>query len=90
MLAGHAAPRPVGRRWLDITLDHALLAGGMAWRHRDPFDRMLAAQCLVEGLALVTKDPIFGEVAGSARLVDGGRSSVRDATRHTVVCRNLG
>ncbi|MGB8380258.1 MAG: type II toxin-antitoxin system VapC family toxin [Dermatophilaceae bacterium] len=65
LLAGHASHLArLGARPLDITLEHALLAGGMAWRHRDPFDRMLAAQCLVEGLALITKDPTFGEVGG--------------------------
>lgn len=27
--------------------------------HRDPFDRMLAAQALAENLTLVTRDPLF-------------------------------
>ncbi|MEO7477324.1 MAG: PIN domain-containing protein, partial [Gemmatimonadales bacterium] len=27
--------------------------------HRDPFDRMLVAQAAVEGLTLVTRDPVF-------------------------------
>jgi PIN domain nuclease of toxin-antitoxin system len=31
------------------------------FEHRDPFDRMLAAQALVEGLPLVTDDPAFQE-----------------------------
>lgn len=65
LLAGpHRQASRLGARWLDVSVDHAVLAGGMAWRHRDPFDRMLAAQCLVEGLTLVTKDPMFAEVAG--------------------------
>ncbi|MBK5294629.1 MAG: type II toxin-antitoxin system VapC family toxin [Acidobacteriia bacterium] len=29
--------------------------------HRDPFDRLLAAQCLVEGLALVSADAMLRE-----------------------------
>lgn len=29
--------------------------------HKDPFDRILAAQSLEEGLTMVSQDPIFGE-----------------------------
>lgn len=38
---------------------HALLAGSMAWDHRDPFDRLLAAQALQESATLVTVDQAF-------------------------------
>lgn len=38
---------------------HALHAGRFPQPHRDPFDRMLAAQCEIEGLTLVTRDPVF-------------------------------
>lgn len=31
----------------------------MSVEHRDPFDRMLAAQAQIEGLHLVTRDPVF-------------------------------
>jgi PIN domain nuclease of toxin-antitoxin system len=31
----------------------------LAARHRDPFDRILAAQALLEDLPLVTNDPAF-------------------------------
>jgi PIN domain nuclease of toxin-antitoxin system len=44
---------------LDVSLEHGLLAGMLPGRHRDPFDRMLAAQARIEGVALVTADPIF-------------------------------
>ena len=44
---------------LPITLEHAHLAGSMPGAHRDPFDRMLAAQAIVEGMPLVTADPAF-------------------------------
>ncbi len=44
---------------LPITSDHALLAGVLPERHRDPFDRMLAAQAIVEGIPLITRDPVF-------------------------------
>jgi PIN domain nuclease of toxin-antitoxin system len=44
---------------LPISLDHARRAGLLAWQHRDPFDRMLAAQAQAESAALVTGDPVF-------------------------------
>jgi PIN domain nuclease of toxin-antitoxin system len=46
---------------LDVSLEHGLLAGILPGRHRDPFDRMLAAQARIEGVALVTADPVFAE-----------------------------
>jgi PIN domain nuclease of toxin-antitoxin system len=44
---------------LPITHLHSLQAGGYRVDHRDPFDRMLAAQSEIEGLPLVTRDPAF-------------------------------
>jgi PIN domain nuclease of toxin-antitoxin system len=44
-------------RDLDVTSEHGLLAGGFAAEHRDPFDRMLAAQAIIEGARLVSADP---------------------------------
>lgn len=41
---------------LPITSHHALMAGMLTWDHRDPFDRMIAAQCMVESIPLVTAD----------------------------------
>lgn len=49
---------------LPVTEDHALLAGRLDWNHRDPFDRMLAAQAMIESLILVTGDPTFGGCPG--------------------------
>jgi len=45
---------------LPVTHLHGLQAGSYAMPHRDPFDRMLAAQSDIESLALVTRDPAFG------------------------------
>jgi PIN domain nuclease of toxin-antitoxin system len=45
---------------LPLSIEHARHAGLMVSTHRDPFDRMLAAQAELEGLALVTADPVFG------------------------------
>lgn len=42
---------------LPVNRLHGLAAGGYAVDHRDPFDRMLAAQAKIEGLTLVTNDP---------------------------------
>ncbi len=42
---------------LDVTADHAFQVGRLPPHHRDPFDRMLVAQCQVDGLTLVTRDP---------------------------------
>ena len=44
---------------LSLSLAHAHLAGSLPAAHRDPFDRMLAAQAIIEDLALVTADPAF-------------------------------
>ncbi|MBS0555032.1 MAG: type II toxin-antitoxin system VapC family toxin, partial [Proteobacteria bacterium] len=44
-----------GFQHLPINYHHCLKAGGYAIEHRDPFDRMLAAQTELEGLALVTR-----------------------------------
>ncbi|MEO7689684.1 MAG: type II toxin-antitoxin system VapC family toxin, partial [Sphingomonas sp.] len=37
-------------RHLDVRHDHAVRAGLFVGDHRDPFDRMIAAQALIEGL----------------------------------------
>lgn len=48
--------RENGFESLAITDVHAMLAGAMDGNHRDPFDRMIAAQALVEGLPVLTRD----------------------------------
>ena len=44
---------------LPITFRHAERVASLPAHHRDPFDRLLVAQAEVEGLALVTRDPVF-------------------------------
>lgn len=44
---------------LPITIAHAQRAGLLPGPHRDPFDRMLIAQALDEGLILVSNERIF-------------------------------
>ena len=46
---------------LPIRHDHALRAGALPGAHRDPFDRMLAAQAQLDDLELLTRDPAFAE-----------------------------
>lgn len=41
---------------LPITIRHGARADALAGTHKDPFDRMLAAQALAEGLTLVSAD----------------------------------
>jgi PIN domain nuclease of toxin-antitoxin system len=48
-----------GFQHLPITYLHSLRAGAYEAPHRDPFDRMLAAQSELEALTLITRDPIF-------------------------------
>jgi len=45
-----------GIRVLPITAEHALAAGDLPRHHDDPFDRMLVAQAVAEGLTLITRD----------------------------------
>lgn len=42
---------------LPVTISHACAAGRLPGHHDDPFDRMLVAQALAEGLTIVTRDP---------------------------------
>ncbi len=44
---------------LPVSARHALLAGRFPQEHRDPFDRMLAAQANLEKLPLLTRDEAF-------------------------------
>jgi PIN domain nuclease of toxin-antitoxin system len=44
---------------LNLSIDHALLAGSLPLAHKDPFDRMLAAQALHEHIPIISPDPAF-------------------------------
>jgi PIN domain nuclease of toxin-antitoxin system len=45
---------------LPVTFRHAARVSTLPVHHRDPFDRLLVAQAVEEGLALVSRDPAFG------------------------------
>jgi PIN domain nuclease of toxin-antitoxin system len=44
---------------LTITAEHAHAVGDLPAIHRDPFDRILISQAIVEGFAIVTRDSII-------------------------------
>lgn len=54
---------------LSITSEHAVTVGGLPPIHKDPFDRMLVAQSLVEGVTLVTTDPVIAQYPCPVRRV---------------------
>jgi PIN domain nuclease of toxin-antitoxin system len=45
---------------LPITIRHGHAAGALPGPHRDPFDRMLIAQAMLDDLTLVSNDGAFG------------------------------
>ena len=49
-----------GFGWLPVTAEHAWQVRELALHHRDPFDRLLVAQSLVERMPIVSADPRFG------------------------------
>ncbi len=52
-----------GYMLLSISVEHALRAGRLPAHHKDPFDRMLAAQAIHEDLPLISNDEqldVFG------------------------------
>jgi PIN domain nuclease of toxin-antitoxin system len=48
---------------LTITFEHAAAAAALPRHHSDPFDRMLVAQAMAEGLRLVSADPAIAMYA---------------------------
>ena len=52
---------------LPIALTHVARASTLPFHHRDPFDRMLVAQGLIEGIPLVSVDPAL-DAYGVTRL----------------------
>jgi PIN domain nuclease of toxin-antitoxin system len=41
-------------------VDHALGIYDLPTHHQDPFDRLLVAQAQIEGLPMITHDPVMG------------------------------
>lgn len=69
-------PRVLRRRLLDngyteipVTSEHAVTVGTLPALHKDPFDRILLAQTLCEGLTLLTTDTALARYQGPVRKV---------------------
>lgn len=41
---------------LDVTARHGVYGGWLPGHHKDPFDRLIAAQALIENMTVVTRD----------------------------------
>jgi PIN domain nuclease of toxin-antitoxin system len=54
---------------LAMTGAHAAALTSLPPFHKDPFDRMLVAQAMIEGMTLVTSDPAVAKYRGPIRLV---------------------
>lgn len=48
-----------GCQLLPISLEHSAATIGLPFHHKDPFDRLLVAQALAEGIPLVSRDAAF-------------------------------
>ena len=48
-----------GFRWLPVGPEHGWAARELPFHHRDPFDRLLVAQALEEGIPVITRDERF-------------------------------
>ena len=48
-----------GISMLPIEIGHVARVANLPFHHRDPFDRLLAAQALGEGIAIVSADKVF-------------------------------
>ena len=60
---------PSGFGELPVTGEHAASVARLPAHHRDPFDRLLVAQSLVENLVLVTADAQLAPYGGLIRVV---------------------
>ncbi|MBY0521358.1 MAG: type II toxin-antitoxin system VapC family toxin [Sphingomonas sp.] len=45
--------------WLPINAAHAIAAGKLDMSHRDPFDRLLIAQALIERVPMISNEAVF-------------------------------
>lgn len=58
-----------GYRELAVTGEHAVAVATLPPLHKDPFDRMLLAQSIVEGIMLLTADPVMARYPAPVRQV---------------------
>jgi PIN domain nuclease of toxin-antitoxin system len=58
-----------GLQVLPVTLPHVLAIEGLPPVHKDPFDRLLMAQVIVEGAEFVSSDQVFRTVSSAVAVV---------------------
>jgi len=58
-----------GYNELPILSDHVVAVDSLPLIHKDPFDRLLVAQAMVEGITLLTADSVVGQYPGPVRMV---------------------
>ena len=54
---------------LPVVSEHAVAIVGLPAIHKDPFDRILIAQAMIEGITLLTADAIVAQYAGPIRKI---------------------
>jgi len=57
----HTALQENGYIQIPISSEHSLITGTLPMIHKDPFDRILIAQSIVEGISLLTSDEIIAQ-----------------------------
>ena len=69
-------PRDIRRQLIangcdELTIEsrHVVMVDSIAPMHKDPFDRILIAQAMVEGITLLTPDPVIAKYPGPIRKV---------------------
>lgn len=72
----HIEPNVFRRALLDngyleipIKSEHTIMVSNLPHIHKDPFDRILIAQALLEGFILLTNDAILAQYSGSIQLI---------------------
>ncbi|WP_371869631.1 type II toxin-antitoxin system VapC family toxin [Duganella flavida] len=72
----HVDPRLLRRSLLDngyvelpVISEHAVAIDNLPPIHKDPFDRILVAQAMVEGITLLTSDHQLAQYPGPVRSV---------------------
>ena len=58
-----------GYEELTVQSRHAVAVDSLPAIHKDPFDRILIAQAMVEGITLLTADPVIAQYPGPIRKV---------------------
>ncbi len=49
----------LGLSALPVEFRHSAASDSLAWHHRDPFDRLIALQAIVEGFDVISSDAVF-------------------------------